>query len=804
MCNNAHAEIFNPHFNLYLNEDGLYRLSYEELNLPEDNWLALDFAKIKLSSQGHSVPFWVNDNGDGLWQKGDYITFIGKHLRGENSWFGETSDINVYQLWLNNSQYVNLAMVGQADTINREKQNAKNTLITRKLHLEKELLKAPLTNKDFTISPNIWYWSKFHANSQTPFSVDFKLTNMKKKKHDVILDIQLRGASEQLIQSDFDHIVNITINGKKIGHIKWNGKTEYQQQFLVSSNILNSTNNQLLLSVPKRKNKISKHDVIDSVYLDWIELNYKVNDILTPSNMFLSSDNKQIFTIQKQNSVSVLYTERGMKTVFNKSKLNQTYEVKSQNSDKSGFYLVKESQYKQVQSHQFRSSNIEKNDNVDYLMITHPAFIIQMPPLIQMHERQGKAVQLIDTLSIYDEYNYGVFSSQAIKDAINDFYILGNKQLKYVLLIGDASWFSHGKKDLYDVPIDELSHKNLLPTWQTYTPFGSAASDAPFALPINNIPNIAVGRFAVSSKQDLTALIDKTIRYSEEIAPGFWKSQLNMLSENGSHYISRNKHLLSGVKNINNFSVKSILDNSPQAMWQQNVVNSFNEGQLLLHFYGHGGRFMWELGKDSTDQSAILFDKSQVKKLQNKTLPVVLSMTCSTGPFDHPNANSLVEELLNKPHYGAVAIISSSARNNPAKRFSQFLLNTLLGGESIGESLLQAKIQSKRNSFIEVYNLLGDPAIKLNMPDLPIHIEAINQSNEVRITIPAETFEGELLIKEENAKRQITKYQEVKLLSKTTIIKLQPSTKSVLVYAYDKGQKIDAYGQYLTQPILIK
>ena len=50
----------------------------------------------------------------------------------------------------------------------------------------------------------------------------------------------------------------------------------------------------------------------------------------------------------------------------------------------------------------------------------------------------------------------------------------------------------------------------------------------------------------------------------------------------------------------------------------------------------------------------------------NDRLPVVLSLTCYSAPFDHPTADSIGEKFLRIPERGAIAVFAASWRNSPS------------------------------------------------------------------------------------------------------------------------------------------
>ena len=148
---------------------------------------------------------------------------------------------------------------------------------------------------------------------------------------------------------------------------------------------------------------------------------------------------------------------------------------------------------------------------------------------------------------------------------------------------------------------------------------------------------------------------------------------------------------------------------------QGEILRAFAAGQLLVHFLGHGGRYIWRTGAPDYQKNHDLFTLEDLDALEpSARLPVVLSMTCYSAPFDHPTADSIGEKLLRLPASGAIAVIAASWRNAPSEAWSSALLDELTRPDAtVGEALAAAKRRIGDRMFVETYNLLGDPALRL-------------------------------------------------------------------------------------------
>jgi hypothetical protein len=110
-------------------------------------------------------------------------------------------------------------------------------------------------------------------------------------------------------------------------------------------------------------------------------------------------------------------------------------------------------------------------------------------------------------------------------------------------------------------------------------------------------------------------------------------------------------------------------------------------------------------------------------------------MTCYSAPFDHPNQDSIGETFLRVPDRGAVGVFAASWRNSPSRSFSQLIIDGLTTpGTPVGAAIMNAKRQTQNRTLVETYNLLGDPAIALAVPQETIELTVAAKGGGARVT----------------------------------------------------------------------
>jgi hypothetical protein len=224
----------------------------------------------------------------------------------------------------------------------------------------------------------------------------------------------------------------------------------------------------------------------------------------------------------------------------------------------------------------------------------------------------------------------------------------------------------------------------------------------------------------VVEPEEVTAIVDKTIDYLTRPQPGEWRRGVMFISDEIDTFQKASDEI-AGALGKDGFLADKVYakpDVTENAVHQRAIHDGIDEGRLLVHFIGHGGRYIWRTGPPDLRKNQDLFTLDDVSKLDNGgRLPMVLSMTCYSAPFDNPTEDSIGERFLREKGKGAIAVFAASWRNSPSPAFSKGVIEHLLEpGATIGEAIVRAKKASQDRTLVEMYNLLGDPALVLERP----------------------------------------------------------------------------------------
>ncbi|MCK5421853.1 MAG: hypothetical protein KAJ08_06790, partial [Deltaproteobacteria bacterium] len=342
----------------------------------------------------------------------------------------------------------------------------------------------------------------------------------------------------------------------------------------------------------------------------------------------------------------------------------------------------------------------QEREGAEVVIVSHEDFLSSLTPLKEHREQQGWEVALVAAEDLYDELNFGHKTPFAIRDFLYLAHTQWETSPRFVLLVGDASfdpknYLGYGEFD-------------LLPTKLIDTEFNETASDDWFTdFDDDGLPDIAIGRLPVVSPGEASAVVTKIIDYED--APGYLDEAVLVADENGGYDFEA---ACQGVESLmpEDMIVTDIFRGQlGSETARDELIDSVNEGPLLVNYVGHGSVEVWQGG---------LFDDDDARALTNyPELSFFINMTCLNGFFQAPYAESLAEVLLKSDQGGAIAVWTSSGLTYPQEQsaMNQELMRLLFNGEelTIGEAARRAKEAIDDQDIRKTWILFGDPATPL-------------------------------------------------------------------------------------------
>lgn len=784
------------------NKDGVYGLNYEQLNalgilnepipsnsirmfsngpgmLPEENWMSRPFDL-------NEVAIEVADNGDGTFGPGDQLLFVGSDQitwkYNSNEEYFEHAN-NLYEdrthffLTLNNGEG---ERIEPWDGLSLPVTQTTNTFIDFQLH--------EIDAHNFLSTGKQWVGENFEETSTLSF--DFNFPNV---------DTQIPGKC----------IVDLFSRSTGTGNhnsfeVIAPGNSSNFEVINVSSNYLND-----LFRNARHVTEFTPQSDITTIDLTmnpgtgntqgWIDF-----VSITATRALKVTDNEQLLFRQPvglgQPGATLFRIENATlnHVVWDITSFNGPYRVQSSLNDSllefQGNHNILHEYVcftpEQILTPEFEgmvsNQNLKGQAFAEGFIVTHPDFIAQANQLAQFHEmHSGISVNVATTTQIYNEFSGGKKDITAIRDYLRYFYENApdpENQPKYLCLFGDASFDYKGFK---------YPGSDFVPTFQSQKSLAlitSYCSDDYFGLlevdesnELINTVDIAIGRLPAKTAEEAQVMVDKIIAYKSLENFGDW--QYNALfvadDEDNNVHMSQSNNLATSMEseNCGLHIAKCYIDAYEQTTNDDGlprfpearafIENKLNDGVLLCNYTGHSGFNAWAY-------EMIMVDTTFAQLENSSRLPLFFMANCEFSKFDNPQHNSGSEILMSNAEGGAIACISNS---RPAYSSSNYQFNNNFNNNifqrfdgkhmTLGELVQSAKNASTSSLGMthRSMNLLGDPMLRLNHPELSINVTEVSgttiseddeaflpYSSNVNFSgeivdyegVPATSFDGEL------------------------------------------------------------
>jgi protein associated with RNAse G/E len=793
-----------------IKDSGIYKLTYEDLVS-----MGVDPGNVRIFGYGGNVldqsftspkpddlpelSIYMNKGADGVFSAGDYVLF---YAQGINKWMYDkskqmfTHTINPYS---NYGYYFVTSDAGSGKKITNKAITLPTSPIINNVEeftdyqvYEKDLRNLISSGKEY-------YGEIFNEITSYPFTFNFPnpvTTNSTIVKLDV--------ASSSTIESNFSLSLNgsqlktLIVPSRNEGDIYEIGKGasntftftpqgdafNFNLQYIKSS--ATSVGYLNYLEVNTRRHLVMSGSAMQFQNIDYLGLStynqYMLSNAGTNVQIWDITDPQNICSIPTQtNNGKITFVDSGndLKSYF---AIDPTASSAFQKPEVVGMV---------------QNQNLHALLQADLVIITHPDFLTQSQQLAKAHIDKDKlSVAVVTTDQVYNEFSSGAPDATAYRWMMKMLYdrALNSSNTanipKYLLLFGRGSYDNRnlipnsGDKFILTYQAD-----NSLVTTSSYTTddyFGLLDDNDGVQIPYN-LMDIGVGRFPVTSQQQATNIVNKTIGYINNKDKGSWKNQICFLADDGDASLHAIQSDIVASSNALNFPAyqldKIYLDSYKQEISasgqtypvaKTQLLNLIQNGLFLLDFTGHAG------ATGLTNEAVLSL--SDVNKLTNIHLPLFIGATCDFLQFDVQNVSGGEQFVLNA-NGGGIGILSAA---RPVYASQNFVLNKLVcdnlfkkvnGKElRLGDIISNAKnnVGSEINKLSYIF--MGDPALKLNYPtDYKVITSKVNQSttfgNDTLRALSIATIQGYIaddtgrMITNFNGTLHATVYDKVQIIN---------------------------------------
>ncbi|KPA16442.1 secreted protein containing Propetide, peptidase C25 [Candidatus Magnetomorum sp. HK-1] len=688
--------IISPKLNLYIYDDGIYSLSYDDLllnNFPVSEYPA---ANLQLWNQEKQIPLEIQTQTSFL-QPGDQIRFYGTAI---HSGF---TDKNVYQLLWSNE---NGLRISHTSASAKDSSSSVNIGFQNLLY-EQNNPKTFWTGTPGAPDTDYIFWAKLTAPET--FSTVFDLPDLASVSTPCHITVTLQGKTNNL------HKYKIYINDHLISENIWDKASIHHAGFDVDTSLLKPENNQFQII-----SALSENVLADVFYINNIKIKYPKylraheNIINIALNTFQTNIEITGFTRNRIYGYDISNPCVPQKLTDQNIILSDNfYSVQLYNHSSKQLYVCSDDALLKPEMRLAYSENLKTIENgADYIIIAPDHFLSAINPLIKHYQKKNLHVLTVNPDEIYDTFNGGIINPQAINDFLKYAYNYWNApHPSYVLMVGDSNmdylnYFENNKQN--DVPV-YLSY---------FDDIGMSPDDNHLVCVEGDdlIPDIIIGRIPGKDVSDITKFIEKRLAYPKTFHTTR-QANLFVSDDNQSNtYSNINAKGMEFFPDTMTQNHLQLVINSNVNLFTQQIVEQINQGALITSYVGHGSISNWG--------GEFFFESSDIKNIQAQApLSFFLSLNCLSGFFGLPDGYSLSEELILAEHKGAIAVFAPTglAQVWEIDLLAQEIFSLIQSYPdlSLGEIVTAAKISAYakgiRDDAIKMFTFMGDPAIQLNI-----------------------------------------------------------------------------------------
>lgn len=710
----AAPHITQPAYKLAIIQDGMVKVTYEFLQsagLPVDS---IDPRTFHLTNKGDDVAIALEGEEDGIFASGDYFIFYGQK---EETKFTNT---NIY--WLTWGGTPGLTMTNSNGV-------PSDGLIPSSFHavVHREENKAYMSNLPSGASNDFWYWELINTGVPTYKTYSVTLTNVSNE----IGVAHVRGLIKGFAANP-QHHTHIYINNNLILEKSWPANDQLSFDVEVPQNYLVEGSNTIKVECPMTDGVIQ-----DAMFINWFEVDYLKNYQADGPQTKIVGENTgalkfEIPGFTDENLLVWDITDTVHPMTISNALIEETgtsYTLTfQQNITMRRQYLIEPAEEMSLPS----AITVAQGEDLwnsangaDYIMISHPNFITSIQPLADYYTAKGLRVKVVNVFDIYDDFNYGIFDPEAIRNFLA--YTQSNwikPSPAYVLLVGDGN---------YDfLNFLGKNQPNYIPPYLVNVDpwLGEIAADNRY-VDINGsdlLPDMAIGRFPVNSDLETKYIVDKVLAY-KNATQGDWIKEFSFIAGKNDPTSGDFPGLSDGIASLipssQEIEIEKIyyqLTHPDTPSTQQAIVNAFNDGRMIIHYAGHSTPSGW-YGDPNDPNNSVLFNTSSIASINNAdTLPFLISMTCLVGNFNNPWIKPLDENLIISQEKGTIASWSPTGKGLTSGHdlLDQGLIDAIYSKNitDLGRATTMAKYFLFANSsgsldLLDTFVLLGDPALQL-------------------------------------------------------------------------------------------
>ena len=393
--------------------------------------------------------------------------------------------------------------------------------------------------------------------------------------------------------------------------------------------------------------------------------------------------------------------------------------------------------------------------NMVIIIPTSQKLLKQANRLADFHrQHDGMRVNVVPADELFNEFSSGTPDANAYRRYMKMLYDRAETEAdmpSHLLLFGDCVWDNR----MLTQDCRNMSPDDYLLVFESENSFSETtcyADDGFYCLLddgeganllTSDRPDIAVGRFPVTTEAEAKIMVDKTIGYVENKNAGSWQNTIVFMGDDGDaniHMHDVNEVADATISAHPEYLVRKIMwDAYPQETSASghgypavtNLIKRLQSSGALIFDYGGHGR------PDQVSHENVL-RLTDFKAFSNKNLPLWVTATCDIMPYDGVEPTIGEAAVLNE-NGGAMAFFGTARTVfvPENKAINRAFMKYVLTYDSNGKPITIGEAQRLTKSYLITssedrsanklqYQLLGDPAVALHLPTQKVVVDSIN------------------------------------------------------------------------------
>lgn len=378
--------------------------------------------------------------------------------------------------------------------------------------------------------------------------------------------------------------------------------------------------------------------------------------------------------------------------------------------------------------------------------------LAQAQRLKELHEQYDSLrVNIVPADELFNEFSSGTPDANAYRRYLKMLYDRATSDQdmpRYLLLLGDGVWDNR----MLSSDWRTTSPDDFLLCFESENSFSATDSyvaDEYFAmlddgeggrLTTSDCADVGVGRLPARSEAEAKIMVDKIVSYRQNLQAGDWQNTICFMADDGNnngHMREADAAVSTVTSRHDAFNIKKIyLDAYTRVTTSTGktypdanrlIKQQMQNGALIMDYNGHGAPYML-----SHEKVLLRSDFAEQTSLR---LPLWVTASCDIAPFDSQEENIGETAMLNArggavAFFGTTRTVYMGANQDINCAFLKHVLASPDGRlNTLGDAVRLAKNEVWNGSHPLNklhYQLLGDPALRLAVPQGTVVIDSID------------------------------------------------------------------------------